>query len=352
MLFYFVFPLFVILYVSVSYKKESTGIILMLLLLFFSMFRGDMVGTDTANYMDGLYDVVRVMYSKNSFFEDNSRYEYLYYLLCILVYEYNLPDRFIITAFSILTFVFLYLGSRRNQANVALVGLFYVLTSMYFLSYNIARQFVSISICFYAVSFLNDKNIKQYLFFLWVFVAFLFHKSSAVFLLCYFCKFFNFNRRNIGKIVFVVYFLFVVFPITSLLQQVLPLLNISFAGNVIEEGGTYSTSLIGILYKLISGIILFKVYSYCANNEKTDLKDNLFLLYILMIALMAEGNLYFFRLKFNFMMLLCLYLADAFYRMDNRKKKIYTIYLLLLYFYSVRSVLEYHPYYLSFDSII
>ena len=67
---------------------------------------------------------------------------------------------------------------------------------------------------------------------------------------------------------------------------------------------------------------------------------------------MAEGNLYFFRLKFNFMILLCLYLADAFYRMDNRKKKIYVIYLFLLYIYSVRSVLEYHPYYLSFDSII
>lgn len=354
MLFYYIFPLIIFCLVLTNYKKSYTGLIVIIILLFFSLFRDDSVGTDTMNYQNGLDDVVRVFVSKSSFFEDNSRYEYIYYLLCVVIYIFDLPPRILIDIFSVITFIFLYLGGKKNNVNIALVALSYVFLGMYYLSFNISRQFAAISICFYAIGFIKDNGWQKYKFFLWIFIACLIHKSVLLCAVLYFCRFLDFNRIKIGKIIAILYMLFVCVPITSLAFDMLSTLSLGFidkyGANSVE--GTYQQPIVGIIYKLTSGAILFYIYFTRTKKNDTDLIDMFFLVYMLVYAFLAEGNIFFFRLKFNFAIVLCIFLSDYFKVITKKNIYVFMLYCLLTYAYTIKTSFGYSPYTLSFDQIL
>lgn len=62
--------------------------------------------------------------------------------------------------------------------------LFYFVTGVYFDAYNGLRQYIAVSICFYAMKYILNKDAKRY--FLAVLIAFLFHKSALFFVPVYF----------------------------------------------------------------------------------------------------------------------------------------------------------------------
>lgn len=353
MLWYFAFPIFVFLYVSLTKKKKWAGIVLMLILLFFSMFRGDDVGTDTKNYMD-VYDRISnlFLYDANFTFK-GGRTELLYYYLCSYIYLNNYNPKIIIYVFSLITFVFLYLGCKKNKIDTCLFLLFYVLSTSYIISFNVARQFAAISICFYATSFLTENNLKKILFVVLVLLASLIHTSSILFVLLLFSDKIQIDRFKIGVFIYIFSLIATFFPLTDLAFNLFAKFNILERYDQYGSGGDFATSENGLLnyvYKTIIFTIYFAVFYIRTKEKKTDLWDILFLSFFLVQAIFAtEGNLATYRIKFAFMPLMCAYFALVFIRCNKNKDVLYYAYCLIGYAMCIRVSLGYLPYSLQFN---
>lgn len=77
--------------------------------------------------------------------------------------------------------------------------LFYFVTGVYFDAYNGLRQYIAVSICFYAMKYILNKDAKRY--FLAVLIAFLFHKSALFFVPVYFLQYLKFDFKKAITIV-------------------------------------------------------------------------------------------------------------------------------------------------------
>lgn len=89
---------------------------------------------------------------------------------------------YVVTSLIILAFVFA--SIYRQSEDMAPAGLFFVITSNFFLSLNIVSQYMAISICLFACVFAERR--KPLPFFLLVLLAASFHTSALVFLPVYF----------------------------------------------------------------------------------------------------------------------------------------------------------------------
>lgn len=352
MLWYFLFPVCFFIFVLSTHKYKWSGVVSVLILFFFSFYRGDYVGTDTVNYMDNIDSVVNVFLGKGSMFEDNGRYEYLYYLLCVIIYSNNLPERYIIDLFSVITFLFLFLGGRRYKIQLSLLCFFYVITNMYVFSFNVARQFAAISIMFYGSSYLKEHDWRRFAFFLWLFVSSMIHTSILLCVPLYVCRNISFNRIAIAKHVFRFYVFASIVPLTSLVFYLLTVVKVGSYSEHYGMGGDYASegiSLFSITYKLIMGLIFYIIFKNREYKDKTDLYDNLFLAFILINAILAYGNLATFRLKFNFEIFSCLFLTCYCMKMKKFQLPVLISYILVKSALMLKVALEQEPYYLQFN---
>ena len=354
MLWYIVFPVFVFVVTTFAYKKQWTGVFLMIVLLFFSMFRGDWVGTDTIGYIDRVDKISELFLYDVNFNYEGGRTELLYYYLCSFIYLNNYPSRWIIYIFSIITFVFLFWGCKRYRINPSLFFLFYVLSTSYIISFNVSRQFAAISICFFATSFLTETNWKKYIFLVLIAVAYLIHASSIILLVLFFARMFKLNREKWGLGLYIFSLISVVLPLTNLAFEALSHFN--FWARYSENygiGGHYTASDNGSLnyfFKPIIFTIYYLIYRFRSKEKKTDIWDNLFLCFFIVQAIFAtEGNIATYRIKFAFMPLMCGYFAICFSQMNKNKAILYFAYSLIGYAMCVRMSLGYYPYYLQFN---
>lgn len=170
-------------------KKKDWGPVIIIGLLFISMFRAESVGIDTTNYFhEGFSQYASGMRT----------YEYIYYFLTTFM---NAKGSYLlIAAFSIVTFVALYFASLRFSVKPVMAFFFFVLFEYFSLSMNIARQYTAAAILLLAYSYLFEKGIKHLLFFVYLFIAFGFHSSSIGFLLIYPFRYINIgnNKFKIG----------------------------------------------------------------------------------------------------------------------------------------------------------
>ena len=352
MLFYYLFPLLIFIFVIPNYRKEWAGVLVMALLLFFSMFRGDDVGTDTIHYLENSYVGANHWLNKSSIFDADGRYEFLYYLLCLCVEKYQLSPRYIIYLLSVCSIVFMYLGARRMKINLALMALFYILTNMYIFSFNVARQFAAIGIMFYGVSFIKDDTWKKYLFFLWILIAGLLHNSMWLCVFLYFCRYLNFNRKKAGYIAYAVFLICAFIPFNDITIDLLSKLNIARYSDKYGTGSdfasTESMSVIGVAYKIIIGTIYYLIYKLRNKSEQTDFYDNLFLVFMFITAILAYGNLATFRFKLTFEIFCCMFMALYFSKLNLTKNSLFMIYSVIRFILIFRVASEYNPYQLQF----
>ncbi len=354
MLWYILFPIFVFIVATSYNKKKWTGLILMLILLFFSMFRGSQVGTDTAGYIDRVDKISELFLYDANFNFEGGRTELLYYHLCSFIYLNGYSSRWIIYIFSIITFIFLYLGCIRHKINTSLFLLFYVLTTSYIISFNVARQFAAISICFFASSFLIESNWKKYLFLVFILVASLIHSSSIVLVVLFFSNMLKLDRGKWGIGLYVFALISVFLPLTNLALDLLSHLNmLSRYSESYGLGGTYSSSDNGMLnyfFKPVIFTIYFLIYKARTKEKTTDIWDIFFLAFFFVQAIFAtEGNVATYRIKFAFMPLLCGFFAICFKSMNKEKVPLFYLYCLIGYAMCVRMSLGYYPYYLQFN---
>ena len=159
------------------YKKEFIIPILYRVLVFLPFFLvGALrynVGTDYGTYKSlQIPEVLSGNYSRVEFI-----YIPLIHILCGLLNNDQLFFAFI----HLLIFGFTFLAIQKNSKNNYLSFVLLLLTGFFSMSINIMRQSIATAIVLYGLKYLEDKQYKHFLVF--VFIACCFHKSAIVYLL-------------------------------------------------------------------------------------------------------------------------------------------------------------------------
>ncbi len=336
-LWYYVFPLVVTTIGFLGYKNSTTGKLLLFLLLFFSMFRGDNVGNDTKGYMDSS----RIEY-KNSRISGGIDYEYALdnigqeteygdALLNSFVYRFNLSGRVIIFVYSLLTFLFLYAALKRLKINVALALVFYVMNTHYFFSLSAARQMAAVSIFLYGLTFIFCDDKRKYLFLLFTVLAAMFHTSAIFFIWVFFLRYIRCKRKLLIIIssFAVAVTVFLSFNILDIVYNVFDLDYISSYMGKFDES---ERAIKGRIFDVLR--FSFIVYALIARTKEkdADLYDLLYCIAIVLMALFTHSNILVARVTFYITPFMCLYWAKII--VENRcLKKTPFVALMVMYLF-------------------
>ena len=301
-LWYVIFPI-VILGIALShYSKPKTGILLLYILLFFSMFRGDHVGNDTMNYLDE----TTISYAASSFESPSAddvidnlgkKIEFSSLALNWLVYNLDLPPRIIIFTYSILLFVFLYLALRRLRINISLALMFFVLSGLYYFSLTAARQMAALGIMAYGITFLFENNKRRHLFFVFTIIAASFHISAVFFVWLFALRFISINRKMSMVIVSCIGLVTILisFNITDYIYR---FFNLEYVARYMGMFDESERSLLGRINDLILLSFSLCVFMKRRGGDRTDLFDNLFLLGLILWALFSHSSMLIARITY------------------------------------------------------
>lgn len=173
-------------------KNKRLAHIALLTLVFFSVFRGENVGVDTGNAMSqaAIYNRTNRDFS----IVDSSSYEittnFVYYII-----SRGAPNRTIIVFYSLVMFFFLWKSVNKLRLKLSYFVFVFLISGCYIYSYNVARQWASLSIVLYAISFIFEGKWKKSL---WYFPLILFaisiHTSSIIYIVLYVFRYFRFSR--------------------------------------------------------------------------------------------------------------------------------------------------------------
>ena len=169
-----------------SHPKRKT-IIVLFVLLFLSLIAGLRyeVGADWYQYYHG-----PELVGKYGYLGNKNNYELGYIILCKLIYHLGLGGRTSLFVYAFLTEFFLIktIDKYKNDIDVFFT-MFSYMTLYYFVSFNITRQALAISIGMYAISCINIELDNTKLFgivkknsryFVFTMLAFLFHRSALI----------------------------------------------------------------------------------------------------------------------------------------------------------------------------
>ena len=147
--------------------------LLILALSFFYGFRSINVGTDTLSYNNIFYDI------KQNFYFGVKFYEPLYVLLNVFCYSICGDFNFFLTIVGLIIFTNTIISINAISKNKLISYFCFVGIGFYFQSFNIIRQWLALSFILVGLIFLLKKN-KDYLFVVFVLIAFCFHKSALI----------------------------------------------------------------------------------------------------------------------------------------------------------------------------
>ncbi len=173
---------------SIQYKFIKKGCYLVALALPITMaaLRADTVGTDLKVYVILFYQKAVV---SNTFDELYSIFNYQllsdpgYFIVTWLCAQVSKDYHFGLFVYELIMIVFLYLGLKRYnkipgiKISIPIAVLLYYLMS-YNTTLNIVRQMLAVSIVFFAVSYLFERNIKAYI--IISVIAILMHSSGII----------------------------------------------------------------------------------------------------------------------------------------------------------------------------
>lgn len=288
--FYVIFTLLMGGVILFKLKDKRIGVFLLILFFVLSAFRGEGVGNDTDAYMDAhsiqYRGTVLADFANLEFDDIGSKVEILTNLINKIVYDSGMPPRWIIIFYSTIMMVFLLAALRRFNVNIAYALAFYVLLSFFFFSFNIARQFCSISIVLYAFSYLQEKTKKKYLFFWWIIVASLIHSFAIICIPIYFITKIPVFTQGWTLVAFLICIALASVKL-DFINQLSLVLDAEHVSNYLEEyGGGEGLNTVGILVNWAYIFVLFYYYyrrsNYNYNNDR--MINNLFLLSIVFHA--------------------------------------------------------------------
>jgi hypothetical protein len=271
MLFYI--SLFTLIFIVLNLKETKlikglnlNGVTTAFFIIFIiSAFRFD-VGYDFSMYYHFIEGDIK-------FIDDQlNRLEILSRALIDLSHYVGFNQLFFIASSLIIIYLF-YLTIKRYSLDPILSTLIFISFPIYlFQSFSIVRQYIAIAIIFYSYRFIKTQKIGAYL--LFVFLAFLFHKSAILAIPLYYL----FSLHNYFKIlIFGLYLL-------SFFSSDIIAYTIGFFTDQYDtyiEGATYGKGgdMLLILFQVIGFFLLPMVYIIKVKNEK-DLKFYLMCFYI------------------------------------------------------------------------
>jgi hypothetical protein len=148
-------------------KEKALSLIILGILVLIGGFR-DRIGWDYQNY--------RSWYLKGA---RDDGFEFGFLTVMKVFRYFNLDYQFLFFFFSFFTYLFAYLAIRKYTKKSTLPLVLYFLVPVLFLySFTYIRQYLSVTIAFYAFTFLLDK--KYFIYILWMIVGVSFHYSCLI----------------------------------------------------------------------------------------------------------------------------------------------------------------------------
>lgn len=196
-------------------------------------------------------------------------------------------------------------------------------------AYNGLRQYIAVSICFYAMKYILNKDAKRY--FLAVLIAFLFHKSALFFVPVYFLQYLKFDFKKAITIVgLTVLSGSGLFAILKFIIKYTPY-AFYFTLNSVELNEIVASQS-SILFFGVSTIIGYYYYSKEKEiDTKTQLLYNMQII-SLSIALMTAFVPLINRVLYYGMAYELLYLPNMLKLINNRREKMLVkVFLILMY---------------------
>lgn len=320
--FYVLLTVFMII-LLISHRKYSlkTGFVISFLLFFLSAFRGVEVGHDTANYTDIAYIEQRANSSLSSFsdFTDiDTSIEFVSNFLNLIVYRLGLNGQWVVIFYAIIMIAFIYMSSKRMKINPTYVMAFFVVLGFYFYSLSACRQICATGVILYAMTYLKETNTKRRLFLFWVVIAVMIHSMSFISLPLYFVRMLphSFSYRKTAWLVFLVSLLLTLVRI-DFLNQLSIFADSEHLSNYIDNYAQSSTSLSSLAGCWIETGCLFYFFllkKQSDNDKSLTVYDYLFLLSMFVSAALLQYDGLVARVKYDIIIMQCLYLAQLFER--------------------------------------
>lgn len=162
-----------------------------LILIIITGFRYN-VGTDYQGYVNNYY------YLMNA---DIPRIELSFRLIAKVAHLLGLNQQFVFLTYSIITYLFIYLGVRYFDQNAKYRHYIMIFISTFFLFniFNTIRQMAAAAICFYALKFLVEKKFYKY--FVLILFATFFHRSAIICILLHYALKINIKYLTIGLVI-------------------------------------------------------------------------------------------------------------------------------------------------------
>lgn len=317
-LFYFAFPLFIMILALAGYRRKFTGELILSLLLFFSMFRGDNVGNDTKTYMGEEYMAVKASIwimkdDPETIIEGGigRTLELSFAAMNWATLYYELPQRTTIWCLSMIQMLFLYLCFKRLKVNVALALSFYVLLGIYFFSLAAARQMAAVSVFVYGCTFIFENNSKKYSFLFYTLLATSIHVSSIFFIWLYLFRYINSRRKTVAVLI-TLSCAIMVFSSFNVMDVIFRVIDIPF---VSDHNGIYNqtvrTSILSRASDLFKSFFLIYLFRSRKMRDVCDKYDLLFGVAVICWALFSHSDAMLSRITNFVIIFICVYEARA-----------------------------------------
>ncbi len=348
-------------YISTKSKSKLwnklTIIIAILLPCLLAGLRGDEIGTDVTVYAKPLFTVAKTSHSFSDFllhplysYKMVNDFEIGYLFLTYFIAKLFNNFHVLLFTIELLMLLPLYKGLKKfkNMDNkIWLCMLIYYLI-FFNLTLNAMRQFIGISISFYALSLLINRESSTKKCVLYIFISMLFHKSSALAFLILIVYLASKNRLKIvfgsvkfdfKKILFAVMTLLITFIIIkpTFLSKFLDYVGFDKYTNYVN--GNYSFSYFSF-FKLLPLIVLYIFNRQSFNNKYDNSKFySIILILSIIIGQAVSLNIRASRISYIFSIFFVVIIPLLLETMKNNKKRniyiLFTISYLLFYWYYI-----------------
>lgn len=256
-------------------KKKALGIFFLFFIILTASFiagiRNETVGTDIYTYVRPLFKSCGSVYN---IFLLSEKFG-LEFAFILLVYLFSLfrSLNFVLFGieFAVVSPIVFYAYLKRNTVPIH-VNIFVFLMTMYSFSFSMMRQSIAISFALLATYYIKNNDRKH--FYIYTFIAFLFHRTSIIiFLILILCKIIyrKEDKRIIYLFTFVLVFLFAIL----FSPQMIKLLPIKYA-NYLGNEYVSSVNIFSAVKKII-WLIPITFYLFRIKNKKSEKYNDLLL---------------------------------------------------------------------------
>lgn len=316
--FYVVVTVLMLFIFILKIKSKKIAYFLLFLLFFLAAFRGENVGTDTANYLSYSNLANR---AENANFDNfnildlGSRIEVVNNYACKLIIQFKLNPRTILIFYDAIMLVFLAMACKRFKVNIIYVAFFYILFGYYFVSFNIARQLCAASVVLYALSFLKELGKKRLLFFLWLIFAIGIHSLSIICSVFYIVT--VLPKLKTKYVFFILAFsLALIFIHVDFINQIFNVASSSHIDFYMNQfGDMREFNAVGIISCSIEVLCFYYFFfrtKTLYRSEELNVYDYIYLLSIFFYTAFFNYNGIVSRMRFTLCIYICIYLANFF----------------------------------------